>query len=151
MLNNALIYATDLNDASLKKAAEGFVPLSQMQAYSRNYINAGGMGSLSDYYTAMYENAVFKKELLKNVTWARHNLVSDRSFNAFDLILCRNVLIYFNPSLQERVHKLILDSLSMHGFMALGKKESIQFTRCEKHYCEVDSKEKIYRIVKHDT
>jgi len=150
LLNNALIYATDLNEVSLKKAAEGFFPLSQMKLYSRNYINAGGQGSLSDYYTAMYENAVFRKELLENVTWARHNLVSDGSFNEFDLILCRNVMIYFNKALQDRVHKLILESLPMNGFLALGNKESIHFTRYEKNYRELDSKEKIYQKVKYD-
>jgi chemotaxis protein methyltransferase CheR len=121
-----------------------------MKTYSQNYLNAGGLGSLSDYYTAMYENAVFRKELLKNVTWARHNLVSDRSFNEFDLILCRNVLIYFNKTLQERVHKLIFESLSLDGFLAVGNKESIHFTGYERYYNELDAKEKIYQKVKND-
>lgn len=145
MLNNTRIYATDLNELSLKKAADGFYTLSLMQAYSENYILAGGSGSLSDYYVAMYGNAVFRKELIKNVTWACHNLVTDGSFNEFDLILCRNVLIYFNKRLQDKVHKLIFNSLAINGYLVLGNKELINFTSHEKYYRNLDFQEKIYQ------
>lgn len=109
------IYATDLNGVILEKAKNGIFPLTSMKEYTDNYLKAGGTGSFSEYYTARYENALFKSSLKKNIIWAEHNMVSDASFNEFHIILCRNVMIYFNKSLQDRVHKLLYESMAISG------------------------------------
>src|SRR6476646_6563130 len=109
------IYATDINDAVLKKATEGIYPIDLMQYYTNNYIKAGGNASFSDYYTAAYERVILKSSLRENVVFAQHNLASDASFNEFHVILCRNVMIYFNSQLQAHVYKLLHQSLVMFG------------------------------------
>jgi chemotaxis protein methyltransferase CheR len=142
------IYATDINEAVLERAREGVFPLEKMQEYTENYIRAGGKRSFSEYYLAKYEGALFERALTDNVVWAPHNLVQDRSFNTFNVILCRNVMIYFDRALQTRVHQLFYDSLERFGILALGHKESIRFTGIESAYDEIDPLEKLYRKVR---
>jgi chemotaxis protein methyltransferase CheR len=143
-----LIYATDLNEAHLEKARAGVFPVSRMQEYTRNYIEAGGAENFSDYYTARYGNAILNPSLVDNVVFARHNLVTDRSFNEFDVILCRNVMIYFNTDLQNRCHRLFYDSLGVAGFLGLGTKESIRFTPHDACYKELARLVQIFQKTK---
>jgi len=142
------LYATDMNEAVVEKAKAGIFPLSAMQEYTSNYQQAGGRSSFSEYYTARYDNAILRPALKENIVWAQHNLVTDASFNEFHVIVCRNVIIYFNKSLQERVHRLIYDSLATGGVLGLGSKESLRFTPCEDCYEVVDEREKLYRKVR---
>jgi chemotaxis protein methyltransferase CheR len=142
------IYATDINEMVLERAREGVFPVEKMKEYTENYIRAGGKRSFSEYYLAKYEGALFDRTLTENVVWAPHNLVQDRSFNTFNVILCRNVMIYFDRSLQTRVHQLFYDSLEHLGILALGHKESIRFTGLEQSYEELDAQEKLYRKVR---
>lgn len=138
-------YATDMNEVVLKKAKDGIFPLDLMQEYQSNYGKAGGRASFSDYYTAKYDHAIFRQSLKKNLIFSHHNLVTDGSFNEFNVILCRNVMIYFNKTLQTRVHNLFYDSLRRFGILALGRKESMKHTVHEHDYEAVDAREKIYR------
>ena len=142
------IYATDINETVLGRARDGVFPLDKMKEYTENYIRAGGTRSFSEYYLAKYEGALFERTLSENVVWAPHNLVQDRSFNTFNLILCRNVMIYFDRALQTRVHQLFYDSMERLGILALGHKESIRFTGLESAYEELDVYEKLYRKVR---
>jgi len=121
------IYATDMNEESLAVARSGKYPLDRVRMDEGGYVESGGRGRFSDYYLAAGNTARFGHELQRNVTWARHNLVTDGSFNEFHLILCSNVLIYFRPSLQERAHRLFYDSLIRSGYLALGQHESLIF------------------------
>src|SRR5712691_1454531 len=142
------IYATDINEAVLQKAKAGIFPISSMQENTANYIAAGGTGTFSEYYTARYDHAIFRPSLRENVVFAQHNLVTDASFNHFNVILCRNVLIYFNNVLQDRVQQLFLASMEMFGVLGLGKKESVRFTCVADNYEEVDGEERIYRRIR---
>lgn len=142
------IYATDMNEAVLAKAKAGIFPLAVLQEYTGNYLEAGGTGAFSEYYTAKYGNVIFQRSLSENVVFAQHNLVTDSSFNEFHVILCRNVLIYFNSALSGRVHRLLYESLAPSGLIALGNRESIRFTPYEACYEELDGSEKIYRRLK---
>ncbi|HEY8724970.1 MAG TPA: protein-glutamate O-methyltransferase CheR [Gaiellaceae bacterium] len=146
--NRTRIYATDINETVLARAREGVFPLEKMQEYTENYIRAGGKRSFSEYYLAKYEGALFDRALTENVVWAPHNLVQDRSFNTFNTILCRNVMIYFDRALQTRVHQLFYESLERFGILALGHKESIRFTGIENAYEELDVHERLYRKVR---
>jgi len=141
------IYATDINDSVLKKAKEGIYPLDLMQSYTSNYIKAGGDREFSNYYTAAYDRAIFKSSLRENVVFAQHNLVGDASFNEFHVILCRNVMIYFNNQLQANVHHLLYESLVMFGILGLGAKETLKFSPHEQAYEEIDKTAKLYRRV----
>ncbi len=141
------IYATDINESVLDRARTGVFPLDKMREYTENYIRAGGTRSFSEYYLAKYEGALFERTLTDNVVWAPHNLVQDSAFNEFNLILCRNVMIYFDRSLQNRVHRLFYDSLERFGVLALGHKESIRFTGFEHSYEELDAEERLYRKI----
>jgi chemotaxis protein methyltransferase CheR len=141
------IYATDLSEAVLEGAKEGIFSLSAMMEYTENYQRAGGRTAFSDYYTARYDHALFKPSLRENIVFAPHNLVTDGSFNEFNVILCRNVMIYFNESLQKRVHALLHQSLSHLGVLGLGRKESVRFTPHEASYVALDERERLYRKV----
>jgi chemotaxis protein methyltransferase CheR len=141
------IYATDINESVLDKARAGVFPLDKMQQYTQNYIRAGGARSFSEYYIAAYDGARFSRELVENVVFAPHNLAMDSSFNEFTLIMCRNVMIYFDKALQDRVHELFYESLETFGILALGHKESIHFTPYADRYEELDRDERIYRKV----
>jgi chemotaxis protein methyltransferase CheR len=148
LLDKTRIYATDINDSVLQQARAGIFPLNRMQEYTDNYIRAGGKRSFSEYYTAKYDGALFSPSLTRNVVFSQHNLVTDRSFSEFNVIFCRNVLIYFDRNLQHRVHALFYDSLVMFGILALGSKESLRFSKYEPCYEKVNAKEKIYRKVR---
>ncbi len=148
LYDKTTIYATDINEEVLHIAELGTYPLKNMKNYTRNYLLAGGNDSFSKYYSASYESASFHPFLKKNIVFAQHNLVTDRSFNEFHAILCRNVMIYFDLELQNRVHELFYDSLSDSGILALGSKESINFSSRASCYEILDNKEKIYRKMK---
>jgi chemotaxis protein methyltransferase CheR len=139
------IYGTDLNEAVLETARRGVFPIHKMQEYTQNYLRTGGTRAFSDYYVSAYDGAAFDRSLVRNVVFAQHNLVSDRSFNEFQLIVCRNVMIYFDRSLQNRVHELFYGSLVRLGILALGHKESIRFSPYADRYQELDADERIYK------
>jgi chemotaxis protein methyltransferase CheR len=142
------IYATDINENVLATAREGVFPLAKMQQYTQNYIRGGGKHDFSRYYVAAYDAAQFSRSLLENVVFAQHNLAMDRAFNEFNAIICRNVMIYFDRGLQDRVHSLFHDSLETFGILALGHKESLSFTAVADRYEEVDTNERIYRKIR---
>jgi chemotaxis protein methyltransferase CheR len=148
LLDRARIYATDINDNVLQRARAGIFPLERMQEYTENYIRAGGKRSFSVYYTAKYDGALFSPALTRNTVFAQHNLVTDRSFSEFNVIFCRNVLIYFDRTLQDRVNALFYDSLVTFGILALGSKESLRFSQYEDCYERLDVREKIYRKIR---
>jgi chemotaxis protein methyltransferase CheR len=148
LYDRARIYATDINDVVLQQAKDGIFPLNRMQEYTENYIRAGGKQSFSEYYTAKYDGALFSPSLTRNVVFSQHNLVTDRSFSEFNVIFCRNVLIYFDRELQDRVHALFYESLSMFGVLALGSKETLRFSKYEPCYERLHAREKMYRKVK---
>jgi chemotaxis protein methyltransferase CheR len=147
LYDRARIYATDINEVVLRRARAGIFPLEKMQEYTQNYLRAGGKRSFSEYYTAMYDGALFDQSLTRNVVFSQHNLVTDGSFSEFNVILCRNVMIYFDRDLQNRVHELFYNSLAMFGVLALGSKESLRFSSHEECYEALDPREKIYRRV----
>ncbi|MDP3171058.1 MAG: protein-glutamate O-methyltransferase CheR [Polaromonas sp.] len=145
LLARSLIYATDINPKSLAKARLGIFSLASIQAHTANYQAAGGRQAFSDYYTAAYEAAIFDKSLRDNVTFADHSLATDSVFSETQLVLCRNVLIYFNKKLQDRALGLFHESLSHRGFMGLGSKESIDFSAYAKRFESLDQPERIFR------
>lgn len=148
LLERAQLYATDINPRLLAQGKEAIVPIKRMQDYTANYLKAGGRRAFSDYYTAKHEGAILADALRHNIVWAEHNLVSDSGFNEFQIVLCRNVMIYFNRKLQARAHKLIYDSLMIGGTLGLGHGESLQFTPYEEYYEVTDRDERLYRKVK---
>jgi chemotaxis protein methyltransferase CheR len=141
------IYATDINESVLDRARAGVFPLEKMQEYTHNYIRAGGTRAFSEYYLAAYDGAQFQRSLIENVVFAQHNLVSDSSFNEFHVIVCRNVMIYFDKKLQDHVHGLFYESLINFGILALGHKESIRFSPYAQRYEDLDEPEKLYRKI----
>ena len=145
LLHKSLLYATDLNPSVIENIQKGIFPLAQMKQFSENYFLAGGKKQFSDYYTAKYNWAKFDDRLKAKMIAATHNLVSDRSFNEFQLIVCRNVLIYFDKVLQDKVLNLFDESLEKLGFLVLGAKENIRFSKTAKNYRPVETTEKIWR------
>ena len=141
------IYATDINESVIERAKAGVFPLDKMRDYTQNYIRGGGTRAFSEYYVAAYDGAQFQRSLIDNVVFAQHNLVSDGSFNEFQVIVCRNVMIYFDRSLQNHVHGLFYESLTHLGILGLGQKETIHFTPFEDCYEEIDPNEKLYRKI----
>lgn len=148
LYEKAKIYATDINTDVLQMAKSGIFPMQYMKKYTNNYIQAGGERAFSEYYTVKGNGVRFHPYLIKNVVFAQHNLVTDQSFNEFHVILCRNVLIYFDKNLQNRVHDLFYESLAMFGFLGLGDKETIAFTPEEKSFEKMSNREKIYQKIK---
>lgn len=148
LYDKARIYATDMNDRSLQQAKEGVYEIGKMQQYTKNYLEAGGNRAFSEYYTAKYNSVILQPYLRKNIIFAEHNLATDTSFNEFNVIFCRNVMIYFNDQLRDHVHGLFHESLSRFGVLVLGAKESIHFTRYSDSYEPLDRVEKIYRKIK---
>ena len=144
LYHKSLIYATDINPSVLETARAGVFPISQMKTYSENYILSGGKKDFSDYYTANYDSARFDSSLKEKMILSTHNLVSDSSFNSFQLIVCRNVLIYFDKPVQERVFKLFDDSLENLGYLALGSKETLRFSSLATIYQQIDD-QKIWK------
>ena len=140
------IYATDMNEALLREAEKGAFPVASMQVNTANYLRAAGRGPFSRYYEVKGDRAVFEPRLRRNVVFAPHNLATDGAFNEFHSVLCRNVLIYFNRGLQDRVHGLLHESLVRFGYLGLGSKESLRVTPFESRYEELDHS-KLYRKV----
>ena len=145
LIERSVIYATDMNEQVLEKAKKGAFPIHKMQAYTKNYMLAGGSHAFSEYYQTDYQYAYFHPTLLKNIIFAQHNLVTDHSFNEFHVVLCRNVLIYFSPKLQSQVHQLFYESLSDKGFLCLGDKETLRFEEVISKYKEISGNERIYQ------
>ena len=141
------IYATDISQTILRRARAGIFPLAAMREYTANYHQAGGVHEFSDYYTAQYDSVILSASLKHNLVFSEHNLATDGSFNEFQVILCRNVMIYFNKELQARVHNLLYDSLSIFGVFGLGNKESLKFTPRAEFYEHLSGKDKLYRKV----
>lgn len=148
LYDKARIYATDMNERSLQQAKEGVYDISRMKQYTKNYLEAGGTRAFSEYYTAKYNSVILQPYLRKNIIFAEHNLATDTSFNEFNVIFCRNVMIYFNDELRDHVHGLFHESLSRFGILVLGSKESIHFTKYSDCYESLDRVEKIYRNIK---
>lgn len=147
LYEKARIYATDLDESVLKQAKQGIFSLDLAALYGENYLSAGGKSRLSDYYTSAYGHAIFRNSLKDNVVFSQHNLAMDGSFNEFNVILCRNVMIYFARPLQERVHQLFYDSLALFGVLGLGNKESLQFMPHERNYTQLGSVNRLYRRI----
>ena len=145
MKERTQVYATDFNELILEKAKAGIYPIDVIREYTSNYIQAGGTESFSDYYTADNENVILKKSLRDRVLFSSHNLVTDGVFGEMHIIFCRNVLIYFNKELQERVFQLFYESLCPGGFLCLGSKESLKFSKVEEKFETIAAKEKIFR------
>lgn len=144
LLDRSIIFATDINQKSLQIAKEGVFPLDAMKLYTRNYQEAGGKSAFSEYYLARYNSVLIDRGLKEKIVFSPHNLAVDRSFNEFHLIICRNVLIYFNQKLQNKVLSLFYESLCPFGFMGLGNKESLLFSEKKNCFEEVDKRERIF-------
>jgi len=145
MLHRSQMYGTDVNYDSLEIAKKGIYPIHHMKSYSQNYNKSGGNYSLSEYYSSVYESAKIDSEIRKRITFAQHNLVTDGVFAEMHLIQSKNVLIYFNKELQNKVLRLFTNSLCPRGYLCLGNTESLEFTEVEDYYDVVDAKAKIYR------
>jgi chemotaxis protein methyltransferase CheR len=143
--DRATLFATDFNDLALQKAGEGIYPLKEMRQYTANYQQSGGKRSFADYYHAQYDSVIMDQSLKARITFANHNLVTDGIFGDVHLIFCRNVLIYFDKTLQHRVLTLLTDSLLHGGFLCLGTKETLEFSPVESYFRVVDAHEKIYQ------
>lgn len=147
LLTRAFLYGTDINPIVLEKAKTGIVDLRKMKAYSDNYLQTNPDDSLSEYYTARYDAATIHHHLRKNILFSVHNLVSDGVFNEFQLITCRNVLIYFNIDLQERVFSLLYESLAPFGFLCLGSKETLRSVKFKDRFRLINKKHNIYQKI----
>ncbi|POA18040.1 chemotaxis protein CheR [Pseudomonas sp. FW300-N1A1] len=145
LLERTLIYATDINPRSLEKARRGIFSRDNIRAYTRNYQQAGGRRSFADYYTAAYDHGIFDKSLCEHVTFADHSLATDSVFSEVQFISCRNVLIYFNKKLQDRTFGLFHESLCHRGFLALGSKETLEFSAYGQQFEPLVKQERIYR------
>ena len=147
LYDRSFFYGTDINQDVLEHAKEGIYNLQKMKLYSENYMQLGGNSSLANFYTAKYDAATLNRKLKKNVLFSVHNLVSDGAFNEFQMITCRNVLIYFDSALQERVINLFYESLTNFGFLCIGSKESIRNPELAKKFKLIDKKNNIYQKI----
>ncbi len=145
LLDRTQIYATDYNNNSLDTAKKAIYPIGDIQEFSSNYLESGGLGSLSDFYHAQYGSAKFSDELSKRITFAHHNLVADKAFGEMHLILCRNVLIYFDQHLQNGVLTMLRDSTADRGFLVLGDRETLDYTKVADDFREYLSRSSIYQ------
>nr|WP_230457543.1 protein-glutamate O-methyltransferase CheR [Leptospira borgpetersenii] len=145
LYERSVIYATDFNELALNTAREGIFRNAAMKEYTINYQLSGGKGFFSDYYTSDQEMVIMNQMLKKNIVWANHNLVTDRVFAEANLVLCRNVLIYFKRDLQSKVHRLFFESLVNGGLLCLGSKEGISYGNLWEKYDTLDLKQKIYK------
>lgn len=139
------IYATEISHEAIEKARAGAFPLSEASQYTSNYLRSGGRNYFSDYYTARDGWIHFDPALKRNIIFSEHNLATDGSFNEFQVVICRNVMTYFNPELQERVHELIYESLVMFGVFGMSARESLKFSPRQAFYEAVDEKNRLYR------
>lgn len=145
LYERTMMYATDIDKNVLATAKKGIYSISAIKQYGDNYIQAGGKSSLSDYYTCKYESVIMDQRLKRNIVFADHDLATDQVFGEMNVIVCRNVLIYFDRQLQERVFKLFHDSLDLGGFLCLGTKESLKFANGDHDFEAVDAEMKIFR------
>ncbi|MEW5957370.1 MAG: CheR family methyltransferase, partial [Chloroflexota bacterium] len=145
LYERATIFATDFNEMVLEKAREGIYPLKDIRQYTLNYQKAGGERPFADYYHAQYESAIMNQSLKRNITFASHNLVTDGVFGEMHLIFCRNVLIYFDRTLQNRVLKLFADSLTHGSFLCLGSKETLSFSEVADSFKAIDERARIFQ------
>lgn len=145
LLARTTVFGTDFNDAALARARQGIYPADRIQLFTRNYQEAGGTQSFADYYHGSYDAAAMDASLKKRITFANHNLTADKVFGEMQLVLCRNVLIYFDRDLQERALRLFTDSLVRGGFLCLGTKETLQFSSVAEAYEVVDRTAKVYK------
>lgn len=145
LLPRALIYATDINSASLERARAGVFPLARMADFSAAHQRAGGVAPFSDYYTANYGNALMDKALRKAIVFADHSLATDSVFAEVQLVSCRNVLIYFDRALQDRALGLFRDALPVGGFLGIGSRESLRFSAHAAAFREIAGPERIYQ------
>ena len=148
LLERCRIYATDLSEELLETARRGVYPLHAMRDYTAAYHKAGGQADFSEYYRADATHAILRDDLRRHVVFSQHNLVSDASFNEFHLILCRNVMIYFDKNLRDRVHELLHESLVMFGVLVLGTRESLRFSPLHERYEVLDEALRLYRRVR---
>ncbi|WP_394392511.1 CheR family methyltransferase [Shewanella woodyi] len=149
LLDRTRIYATDYNNHSLDIAKKGIYPVEKMKLYTESYIAAGGKASFADYYLAKFGSVKMAESLKEHITFANHNLMKDQPFAEMHLIVCRNVLIYFNAKLQNRVLTLFKDSLIARGFLLLGDKETLDFSEVKSYFETFSKKERIYRRLMH--
>ncbi len=145
LFSHLQLYGTDFNDMILSKAKEGIISTAAIQEYTKNYQQSGGRSSFADYYTARYERAIMAPELKEKILFANHNLVIDQVFGEMQMIVCRNVLIYFSRELQNRVIRLFYDSLCRGGILCLGSKESLHFSDLQDNFTAIAEKEQIYQ------
>ena len=145
LYDRTTIYATDFNQMALNRAKDGIFSNKMIKEYTSNYQMAGGKESFSSYYTSNYDNVIMNQSLKKNIVWANHNLVTDSVFAEVNLILCRNVLIYFDKNLQNKVQTLFYNSLINGGVLCLGSKESLRFSDLYEQYSELDAKQRIFK------
>jgi chemotaxis protein methyltransferase CheR len=145
LLERTLIYGTDIHPESLRTAAEGIYAVDRFSRFSANYLAAGGKASLSDYYTASYDSAVFERRLRKAILFSDHSLATDSAFAEVQLVSCRNVLIYFDRTLQDRAVGLLRDSLCHRGFLGLGNKESLRLSVHAPEFRELVAEERLYQ------
>jgi chemotaxis protein methyltransferase CheR len=145
LYDRTTIYATDFNQMALNRAKDGIFSNKMIKEYTSNYQMAGGKESFSSYYTSNYDNVIMNHSLKKNIVWANHNLVTDSVFAEVNLILCRNVLIYFDKNLQNKVQTLFYNSLINGGVLCLGSKESLRFSDIYEQYIELDTKQRIFK------
>lgn len=143
--DRTMFYATDINPEALKKAEAGVYELDRIQLFTENHQKSGGKSSLSDYYTAAYGGATFNKSLRDRVVFSDHSLATDEVFAEVQLISCRNVLIYFDRALQDRAIGLFNDALSRKGFIGLGTKESLRFSKYSEEFADFARDERIYQ------
>lgn len=145
LYDRTTIYATDFNQQALHQAKQGIFSNKMMKEYTVNYQMAGGKASFAEYYTSDYEMVIMDNGLKKNIVWANHNLVTDSVFAEVHLLLCRNVLIYFDTDLQNHVHQLFRESLINGGILCLGSKEGLRFGDYAQVYTELDKKQRIFK------
>lgn len=145
LYSRCTIYATDFNQHALNRAKEGIFSNELIKTYTNNYLRAGGRESFSNYYTSKYDCVIMDQSLKKNIVWANHNLVTDHVFAEVHMILCRNVLIYFDRSLQDRVQTIFFNSLINGGVLCLGMKESLHFSKFHEKYTQLDREQKIFK------
>lgn len=145
LLERSTIYATDFNDDILAKAKEGIYPIELIKEYTKNYIEAGGINDFADYYTAKYDSVILNQEIKKKIVFANHNLVTDSDFGSMHMIICRNVLIYFDRELQNKVIHMFTRSLENNGILALGSKETIEYTADIDYYKPWNKEYRIYQ------
>jgi chemotaxis protein methyltransferase CheR len=145
LYDRATIYATDFNQQALDRAREGIFSNELIKEYTANYVRSGAKDPFSDYYTSDSKMAIMHQSLKENIVWGNHNLVTDSVFAEVHLVLCRNVMIYFNRDLQNKVHHLFFDSLVSGGLLCLGSKESLRFSGFSDSYSEIDAKHRIFK------